>query len=65
MGDDPHITAVLLTCHAMTARQRLAQRETGSALNWHVDRSDLMARRLDKRAPGWVHRVATDDRAAV
>ncbi len=24
-----------------------------------------MARRLDQRAPAWVHRVATDDRAVI
>ena len=47
-----------------TARQRLARREIGTALDWHIKRSDLMARRLDHRAPAWVHRVATDGRAA-
>jgi RimJ/RimL family protein N-acetyltransferase len=63
MGDDPGVTAVLLTCGAVTARQRLAQREIGTALDWHSERSDLMARKLDKHAPAWVHRVATDGRA--
>jgi hypothetical protein len=43
--------------------RRLAQREIGTALDWHLERSALMARRLDNRAPGWVHRVATDERA--
>ena len=64
MGDHPRVTAVLLTCRDTTARQRLARREIGTALDWHVERSDLMARRLDQRAPAWVHRVATDGRAA-
>jgi hypothetical protein len=62
MGDDPHVTGVLLTCSDATARQRLAQREIGSALDWHVERSAQMARRLDRGAPAWVHRVATDSR---
>jgi deoxyadenosine/deoxycytidine kinase len=63
MGDAPHVIAVLLTCSDATVRQRLARREIGSALDWHVERSRLMARRLDRRAPAWVHRVATGDRA--
>jgi glutamate/tyrosine decarboxylase-like PLP-dependent enzyme len=63
MGDSPQVTAVLLTCSDATARQRLAQRETGSGLGWHIERSDLMARRLDRHAPAWVHRVTTDSRA--
>jgi hypothetical protein len=63
MGDSPQVTAVLLTCSDAAARQRLAQREIGSELDWHIERSDLMARRLDRRAPAWVHRVTTDSRA--
>ena len=62
LGDDPRVTAVLLTCSDATARHRLSQREIGTALDWHVERSDLMARRLDERSPGWVQRVATDGR---
>lgn len=62
-GDnDPKLTAVLLTCGDDTAQQRLAGREIGTALDWHVERSDLMARRLDRHAPEHVHRVATDGR---
>ncbi len=63
MGDSPRITAVLLTCSDATARQRIARREIGSELDRHIERSDLMARRLDWRAPAWVHRVVTDGRA--
>jgi len=63
MGDDPHVTAVLLTCTDATAHRRLSQREIGTALDRHVERGALMARRLDERAPRWVHRVQTDDRA--
>jgi hypothetical protein len=53
----------LLTCSDPTARQRLAQREIGSELDRHIERSGLMARRLDRGAPAWVHRVTTDSRA--
>jgi len=63
MGDGPRVTAVLLTCSDATARRRLARRETGTGLDRHIERSDLMARKLDGRAPGWVHRVRTDGRA--
>jgi deoxyadenosine/deoxycytidine kinase len=62
MGDNPQVTAVLLTCSDATARQRLSQREIGSELTWHIEHSDLMARRLDSRAPDWAHRVTTDNR---
>ena len=62
MGDDPHVTAVLLRCSSATARHRLSQREIGTTLDQHVERSALMARKLDERAPRWVHRVVTDDR---
>ncbi len=62
MGDDPQVTAVLLTCRDATARRRLAQREIGTGLGRHIERSDLMARKLDRQAPGWVHRVSTDGR---
>ena len=62
MGDDPEVTAVLLTCHETTARQRLAQREIGTQLGWHIKRSNVMARNLGRHAPSWVHRVPTDGR---
>jgi len=62
MGDDPQVTAVLLTCADATAHHRLSQREIGTALDQHIERSALMARTLDERAPRWVHRVQTDDR---
>jgi hypothetical protein len=62
MGDDPRVIGVLLTSRDETARDRLARRERGSALDWHVDRSNLMARELDVTVSDWVHRVPTDDR---
>lgn len=63
MGDSPHVTAVLLTSSDATARERLARREIGSTLDWHVHRSDVMAAELDEVAEPWVHRVATDGRS--
>lgn len=62
MGDDPRVIAVLLTATDATARDRLARREIGSALQEHVGRSDARARLLDERAPASVVRVATDGR---
>lgn len=61
MGDEPRVTAVLLTASDTTARQRLARREIGTALQWHIERSNIAARELDV-APDWVHRVDTDGR---
>jgi ABC-type ATPase involved in cell division len=62
MDDAPKVTAVLLSCTDETARRRLSQREIGSALDRHLERSAEMARALN-RAPSWVHRVPTDDRS--
>lgn len=62
MGDDPSVTAVLLTSSDATARERLTRREIGSALRQHVERSDAAARSLEALAPPSVHRVATDGR---
>jgi hypothetical protein len=63
MGDSPRITAVLLTSADATAHQRLARREIGGALRSHMERSDLVARELERVSPGWVHRIETDDRS--
>lgn len=45
-----------------TAHRRLAQREIGTQLGWHIDRSKLMAPKLDKHASSGVHRLPTDGR---
>ena len=63
MGDDPHVTAVLLSATNATARERLGRREIGSAHDWHVERSNQVAEELDDLTPDWVHRVKTDDRS--
>ncbi|MEV4136552.1 adenylyl-sulfate kinase [Dactylosporangium sp. NPDC049742] len=62
MGDDPRVTAVLLTSSDATARTRLARREIGTAYDLHVSRSDAAARSLDASVPPSVHRIPTDDR---
>jgi hypothetical protein len=62
MGDDPRVTAVLLTADDGTARERLARREIGTALRHHVERSDRAARELAELSPDRVHRIATDGR---
>jgi hypothetical protein len=63
MGDDPEVTAVLLTCDDATAHHRLVRREIGTELAWHLERSSVMARRLERHAPSWVHRISTDGRS--
>jgi hypothetical protein len=64
MGDDPVVTAVLLTADDETARARLAGREHGDSLAAHVHRSDTAARTL-AAAPPDVHRLPTDGRGVV
>jgi hypothetical protein len=63
MGDRPKVTAVLLTCTDETARRCLSQREIGSALDRHLERSAATAREVSSGAPHWVHRLPTDDRS--
>ncbi|MEU3567213.1 hypothetical protein AB0E96_02100 [Kitasatospora sp. NPDC036755] len=64
MGGGPvRAICVLLTARKETVRRRLAQRETGSQLAAHIERSLFMARHLDERAPAGTVRVPTDDRS--
>jgi len=60
MGDDPCVTAVLLTSTDDTARERLTRRERGASLHTHLLRSALRASELDEATPAWVHRLSTD-----
>ncbi|MFJ4923950.1 hypothetical protein [Streptomyces sp. NPDC088725] len=63
MGGGPvRVTRVLLTAGDSVTRGRLAERERGSQLSAHVERSALMAERLDSQAPPETIRIATDDR---
>ena len=61
LGVEARPFAVLLTATDATAARRLAQREIGTALAEHIDRSNLAARRLDAAA-NTASRVATDGR---
>lgn len=60
MGDEPRVTAVLLTGSDATADARLATRERGAELAAHRTRSAAMARRLDVEVDDGVHRLPTD-----
>src|SRR5665811_248111 len=60
---DVQVTGVLLTASDKIARVRLTQREIGSALDVHLERSANASIHLTSTAPGWVHRVPTDGRS--
>ncbi|WP_407572801.1 adenylyl-sulfate kinase [Deinococcus altitudinis] len=60
MGDDPLVTAVLLTSSEAAARERLTGRERGSDLQASLERSARRAAELDATAPEWVRRLNTD-----
>jgi hypothetical protein len=62
LGDVPTIHGVLLTCTQECAQERLGRREIGSTLDQHLASSAVMASRLQRAAPRWVHRITTDDR---
>lgn len=57
------VTRILLTGEETTVRQRLAQREIGSQLHAHIERSLRMARHLDEEAPVGTVRIPTDSRS--
>ena len=57
-----HLVAVELTARDETVAARLAAREGGSALAWHVERSPRMARVWARRSPRTTLRVGTDHR---
>ena len=61
LGGRPVATGVLLTAGDRTTATRLRQREIGSVLDEHLERSRLAAEQLDCLAPTWVHRIRTDD----
>jgi hypothetical protein len=63
MGDDPRITAVLLTAADEASPARLRGRVQGSDFQEHLDRSNATARELELLTPRWVHRCPTDDRS--
>ncbi|TPQ18335.1 hypothetical protein [Streptomyces sporangiiformans] len=61
-GGEIKVTRILLTAAEATVRQRLAQREIGSQLHAHIERSLRMARHLDEEAPAGTVRIPTDSR---
>jgi predicted kinase len=61
-GGEIRATCVLLTAEEATVRERLAQREIGSQLAAHIERSLWMARHLSERAPADTVRISTDGR---
>lgn len=63
MGDEPRITAVLLTATDGTASARLRGCIQGSDLQEHLDRSNAAARELELLTPRWVRRCPTDNRS--
>ena len=64
IGGRARAVSVLLTADDETARTSLAQREIGSALDEHVERSHRAARELEAKAGPSVHRIRTDGRTA-
>lgn len=63
LGGDIEVTAILLTAADATVRERLGQREIGSTLDMHLERSASAASYLEASASDAVHRVATDGRS--
>ncbi|WP_430592078.1 AAA family ATPase [Humidisolicoccus flavus] len=61
LGTDVRPFGVLLTADDTTAAQRLAQREIGTALETHIERSALAAAKLNEESTA--HRVITDHRS--
>ncbi|MFI5800185.1 hypothetical protein [Streptomyces sp. NPDC051677] len=59
-GDEIRSTCVLLTAEEATVRERLAQREIGSQLTAHIERSLRAAQELDEKAPAGTVRIPTD-----
>jgi hypothetical protein len=65
LGQNTHFIGVLLTASDDTTAGRLAGREIGGGLDWHLKRSRRAARWLEAEAPDWVVRVPTDGRYVV
>ncbi len=62
-GGEIRTTCVLLTAEEATVKERLAQREIGSQLDAHIERSLWMARHLGEQAPAGTVRIPTDGRS--
>lgn len=64
MGDDPVVTAVVLSASNDTVYARLAGRESGAELLEHLRRSEAAAARLDAECPPEVVRIETDGKTS-
>ena len=60
LGERVAVTSILLTADDQSVWHRLGQREVGSALDVHRQRSRDRAAELDVRSPSSVHRISTD-----
>ena len=65
LGGGARFIGALLTASDATAAERLAKREVGGGLGWHIERSRIAADWLERSAPSWVTRVSTDGVSAV
>ena len=63
IGSPTRLIRVLLTATDATAAQRLGQRERGTELAIHLERSARAAARLDAEVRADVVRIATDSRS--
>jgi broad-specificity NMP kinase len=64
MGDDPVVTAVVLSASNDTVYARLAGRESGAELLEHLRRSEAAAARLDEECTPEVIRIDTNSRTS-
>ena len=62
LGGRVRFVGVLLTADDDTTSDRLAAREIGGGLTWHLHRSRRAAVWLEANAPNWVARVSTEGR---
>lgn len=63
IGGDVIATGILLTASDETAAQRLARREIGTGLSYHLEASKRGADHLAANVSDQIHRVPTDDRS--
>jgi DNA polymerase III delta prime subunit len=61
VGEDPKVHGALLLASRSAIRTRLSIRERGSALQAHLDRSEIAAKALLHTAPPWVMKWNTSN----
>lgn len=66
MPGPSRLSGVLLTCDDVTASERLRGRELGSELDWHLQRTNAVAREFAAlKLPRWAIEVRTDGRSVI